>query len=105
MKTIFDVLDNAHEYVLGGSDYSIAKTIGASKQEVSNWRNGRGAPNAYYCARLADLMGEDLDTIQAIVGAEWEKKPERRDYWKEKLGHAASFALPCLLYAQQYILC
>ncbi|MES9869407.1 MAG: hypothetical protein ABW149_06855, partial [Sedimenticola sp.] len=63
-------------------------------QEVSMWRNGKGAPNAYYCSKLADLIGEDPQTVIAIVGANWEKNPERKAYWLEKLtGTAASIIL------------
>ncbi|MET0105064.1 MAG: hypothetical protein ABW072_07955 [Sedimenticola sp.] len=94
MKTIIDVLDIAHNYVPKKSDYGVAMAIGAKRQEVSMWRNGKGAPNAYYCSKLADLIGEDPQTVIAIVGANWEKNPERKAYWLEKLtGTAASIIL------------
>lgn len=85
MKTISDVIDEAAAHLPTGSDYAVAKAIEATKQDVSKWRRNEGAPNMYYCAKLADLTKKDVKLITAIVGSQWEKRPERRKYWRKLL--------------------
>jgi DNA-binding transcriptional regulator YdaS (Cro superfamily) len=65
MSILIDLMDaakNAH-----GSDYKVAKLLGRSPQEVSDWRAGRRAAQPEDHALLAALAGQDAE--QALVRA------------------------------------
>lgn len=41
----------------------VADELGVSRQTISNWENGMGAPDLYKAAKLAGLYGIDLDDL------------------------------------------
>lgn len=78
-----------------GSEYKVAKAIGATPQRLSDWKTGRATCMAEDRALLADLAGED--PLQEIVAALMERaagKPKEarlRDVLKNRLNIVGNF--------------
>lgn len=47
---------------IAGSDYKLAKSLGVSRQAVSNWRHGHKVPSPAMRAIMANLAGLDAQT-------------------------------------------
>jgi len=88
------------------SDYGLAKSLGVTRQAVSNWRNGRECPAPLQCFAIA----EAIKIAPSIVIADMEReRAERRGQadqagawkaWLDKLGAvSASFAAAVILSA------
>lgn len=92
------VIDEAKTKLGVESDYALAKETGILKQRISAYRNGSQTPDAYACARLAEILGIDPFELLAQVEAATEKNEARRTYWKQvtariAAGTAAGFFL------------
>ncbi len=79
---ISKVLDDAKAKLDAPSDYALAKQTGIKKEYISLYRSGQRTPDAYACARLAEVLGIDPFELLAQVEAATEKNEERRTYWK-----------------------
>lgn len=96
MSTTLDFLDAVKARHSIASDYKLAKVIGASKQTISSYRNGKSAMEDSIVLRVADLLDEDPAVMLAAVHAERAKRPEEKAAWRsimERLGGAAACAL------------
>lgn len=92
------VIDEAKTKLGVESDYALAKETGILKQRISAYRNGSQTPDAYACARLAEILRIDPFELLAQVEAATEKNEARRTYWKQvtariAAGTAAGFFL------------
>lgn len=76
------VIDEAKAKLGVESDYALAKETGILKQRISAYRNGSQTPDAYACARLAEILGIDPFELLAQVEAATEKNEARRTYWR-----------------------
>lgn len=76
------VIDEAKAKLGVESDYALAKETGILKQRISAYRNGSETPDAYACARLAEILGIDPFELLAQVEAATEKNEARRTYWR-----------------------
>lgn len=83
---LIDVIRVLHDLP---SDGKAGKFIGATRQEVSNWRNGYTHPTAYHRCRIAEATDMTREEIDAIIELHKEKNPIRREYWLKVLGSAA----------------
>nr|WP_314898800.1 hypothetical protein [uncultured Deefgea sp.] len=83
MKTIAEYLDEAKEKHKIKSDSELGRTLGASKQSVSDWRVSRSKPDDYACIRLAELVGVNPLEIIAASHIEREADPERAKWWAD----------------------
>lgn len=95
---ISKVLDDAKAKLGAASDYALAKQTGIKKEYISLYRSGQRTPDAYACARLAEVLEIDPFELLAQVEAATEKNEERRTYWKQvtariAAGTAAGFFL------------
>lgn len=78
-----------------GSEYKVAKAIGATPQRLSDWKTGRATCMAEDRALLADIAGADL--LEEIVAALMERaagKPKEarlRDVLRNRLNIVGNF--------------
>lgn len=79
---ISKVLDDAREKMNLTSDYELAKRLEIDKADISHYRKGKRIPNAYACARLAEVLDMDPFELLAQVEAATEKNEARRSYWR-----------------------
>lgn len=79
---ISKVLDDAKAAVNVDTDYKLAKRLEISNGYIAQWRKGTRIPDAYACARLAEILGMDPFELLAQVEAATEKNEARRTYWK-----------------------
>lgn len=80
---ISKVLDNAKAALNVETDYKLAKRLEVSNGYIAQWRKGTRIPDAYACARLAEILGIDPFELLAQVEAATEKNETRRTYWKQ----------------------
>lgn len=77
------------------TDGELARTLGVSKQAISDYYNDKRAPDDYACLKIAEAIGKPLDTVIATVKASSEKDDTRREAWENYMkrlgGVAASF--------------
>lgn len=95
------VIDRAQEKLGVSSDYELAKKLDMPKQRISAYRKGEEKPNAYACARLAEVLDVDPMALLAQVEADTEKNEARRNYWRALLKRigaevTASFFVVCV---------
>lgn len=93
---ISKVLDEAKAALNIDTDYKLAKALELPNGYITLWRQGSRIPDAYACARLAEVLGINPLELIAQVEAETEKNETRRTYWKKvaermAAGTAASF--------------
>jgi transcriptional regulator with XRE-family HTH domain len=88
---ITKVLDAAKEKLEISSDYALANMLSLNKQRISDYRKGDRVPDAYACARLAEVLEIDPFALLIEVEADAEKNPVRRAFWegKRKTGQSA----------------
>ena len=79
---ISKVLDEAKAKLGAASDYALAKQTGIKKEYISLYRSGQRTPDAYACARLAEVLGIDPFELLVKVEAATEKNEARRTYWR-----------------------
>lgn len=103
METIKSLLDQAKAARDVTTEYALAKELGLTKQQISEYYKGRVIPSEYACLQIAKALGRNYDQIQAIVRIEAEKDEDRRQTWRDYLksigGIAASFVIGLLICA------
>ena len=72
------------------SDYALAKALGITKQQVSNYQRLHVKPDEYACTRIAVALGADPAKVIAEIAVEWEKNEKKREFWLNFLSRAAS---------------
>lgn len=81
MNRISELLDDGMKHAGVPTDYQLAKALGISKQKISALRKGTIKPDAYTCAKLAQITGRDTLEVIARIEEDTEKSDERRDFW------------------------
>lgn len=76
------VIDETKEKLGVESDYALAKQLEIPNPRISEYRSGKARPDAYACARFAEILGVDPFEMLAQVEAATEKNEARRTYWK-----------------------
>jgi transcriptional regulator with XRE-family HTH domain len=76
------VIDKAKEKLGVESDYALAKKLDIPNPRISEYRSGKARPDAYACARLAEVLDMDPFELLAQVEAATEKNEARRSYWR-----------------------
>ncbi|MDR1996469.1 DUF3693 domain-containing protein [Azonexus sp.] len=82
------------------TDGELARTLGVSKQSVSDYYNAKRAPDDFACLKIAEALSKPLDTIIATVKAETEKDVKRREAWEayvKRLGGLAASIFVCVV--------
>lgn len=100
METIKSLLDRAKEATGVTTEYALAKALGLTKQQVSEYYKGRVIPSEYACLQIAKAIGRAYEEVQAIVRIEAEKDEARRETWRQyykSIGGIAAGFLICLL--------
>jgi len=91
-----NLLDQTKDALGISSDGALARALDVSKQSVSDYYNGKRAPDDFACLKIAQATGKPLETIIATVRAESEKDEKRREAWENYIkslgGIAASVA-------------
>ncbi|MFZ2973578.1 MAG: DUF3693 domain-containing protein [Ferribacterium limneticum] len=90
IKDLLDATKNAKGIETDGE---LARTLGVSKQAVSDYYNDKRAPDDYACLKIADALGMPLDSVIATVKAASEKDETRREAWEnymKRLGGVAA---------------
>ena len=77
------VIDSAKKALDVESDYALAKKLEINQARISSYRKGKETPDAYACARLAEVLGMDPFELLAKVEAATEKNEGRRAYWQK----------------------
>lgn len=75
MLTTNVLLDAAKQAASIGSDYRLARTIGASDNTLYNWRHGISAPDERYSLKLAELSKIYLPYVLNCMAAARAKDP------------------------------
>lgn len=75
------------------SDYKLAQMLGATKQTISGYRNGKSNLDDSMALRVANLL--EIDPAQVIASAHFEraKRPEEKAVWHsilQRLGRRES---------------
>jgi len=85
MLSTVELLDLARHRQGDVTDYRIAKLLGVSTQNVSNYRTGRTMPVNRVAMRLGELAGIDPLEAVAAVNLERSTEPEDRELWSAML--------------------
>ncbi|MBS0356653.1 MAG: helix-turn-helix domain-containing protein [Proteobacteria bacterium] len=87
------VIDEAKKALDVESDYALAKKLDIPNPRISEYRSGKARPDAYACARLAEVLGMDPFELLAQVEAATEKNEGRRAYWTKVAAKMATTSL------------
>ncbi|MBS0370805.1 MAG: hypothetical protein JSS57_16595 [Proteobacteria bacterium] len=90
---ISKVLDDAKQALKVDTDYKLAKHLEISNGYIAQWRKGTRIPDAYACARLAEILKMDPFELLVQVEAATEKNEGRRAYWKKVAERMAGASL------------
>lgn len=95
MENITKLLDEVKAAKGVESKYALAKVLDLPTQRISEYYNGKSAPDEFACLKIAEALGKPLNTIIATVRASTEKDASRREAWENYMkslgGIAASF--------------
>lgn len=94
---IAELLDAVKEKSGAKTDGELARKLGLDKRRVSDYYNGKRAPDEFACLKISEITGEPLDSVIARVKAMTETDEKRREAWENYFkrlgGLAASFAI------------
>lgn len=97
MQNITELLDATKHAIGVNTDYALAKHLEIPSARICDYYKGRRAPDEFACLKIAEALGQPLDTIIATVKAATEKDEKRRQTWENYMkrlgGLAASIAL------------
>jgi plasmid maintenance system antidote protein VapI len=79
-KQVLDEVQRRYEIP---SDYKLAKTLGVTKQAISNYRNDNTSMNDDVAIRASQLLGRHPAPLLAQLAAERAKTPEEVRVWTE----------------------
>lgn len=95
MENITKLLDETKHAVGVETDYALAKKLDLPRARICDYYKGNRAPDEFACLKIAEALGQPLDTIIARVKAATEKDEKRREVWENYMkrlgGIAASF--------------
>lgn len=74
------------------TDYKLAQALEIHTGRVADYMNGKRAPDAYTCVRMALILGRDPAEVIAEVEADTEKNDKRRAFWADFLQRASKAA-------------
>jgi transcriptional regulator with XRE-family HTH domain len=77
-----ELIEQVRAKLDGATDYKIAQVLEISKQKVSAMRKGTEKPDAYDCARMAEILERDPLEVIAQVEAEAARTEKKRQYWR-----------------------
>lgn len=101
MENIKELLDAVKHAKGVATDYALAKSLDLPRARICDYYKGNRVPDEFACLKIAEALGQPLDTIIARVKAATEKDEKRREVWENYMkrlgGFAASFALAVLL--------
>src|SRR3569832_823533 len=92
MNTL-EYLDAAMKATKSTTDYQLAKALGINRGRISDYRKLKIRPDEYACTRLAVALGLDPVIVLGEIALEWEKRPERREWWQGFLSHAGKLSV------------
>jgi transcriptional regulator with XRE-family HTH domain len=98
MHTTTEYLDEAKARLNLPSDYALAKAIGATRQAISNYRNGKTAFDDTTALKVAELLEVDPAIVVSAAHAERARKPEEKAVWAS-IYERLSKGLPVVLMA------
>lgn len=87
MNTI-EYLDAAMAATQSKTDYQLSKSLGLPNNRISDYRKHHRKPDEYACTRIAVALGIDPVIVIGEIAMEWEKRPERREWWNDFLRSA-----------------
>lgn len=93
MQTSIDFVEALKTKTGAGSDYALAKTLGVTRQAVSNYRTGAKTFSDEIALKAASLLEIEPGIILAAVHAERAKTEAEKSAWKmmfERLGGVAA---------------
>lgn len=79
---INQLLDEAKKKLKIDSDYKLAKELGFLESEISFWRHGTRAPDAYACFKLAEIVGETPQKLIAQVQSKFARTEHKRLFFQ-----------------------
>lgn len=82
MFSVPDLLDRAKKGAGIDSDYGLAKLVGVSRMNVSNWRNGRNAPDEGAIMELCKRSGDDPVEVLIMIHAGRAANDEALTLWQ-----------------------
>lgn len=74
------------------TDGELARNLGVSKPAISDYYNGKRAPDDFACLKIAQALGKPLDSVIATVKAASEKDETRRAAWENYMKRLGGFA-------------
>jgi hypothetical protein len=72
------------------SDYGLAKQLGISTSQISNYRNQKIQADDFVAVRMAEVLRLDPIRVIAAIHAEREKNEDKRAFWKKYSAAAAT---------------
>lgn len=87
MQTTKQLLDRAKKAQGIESDYGLSKALGVVPTAVTNWRSGRSHPDDSVAVRLAELAGQNAESVIAELHAARAKTPEVKALWLSMANH------------------
>lgn len=78
------MIDDAKKTLGVSTDYELGKQLQIKQQRLTDYRRGERVPDAYACAKLADVLGIDPFRLLVDIKAHTEKNAVRRAYWERK---------------------
>lgn len=85
------------------SDNELAKRFDLHRQRISAYRNGTQWPDNYVVMKLAITLKLDPATVLADLESQREKHPDRAQFWRSFLTHAALLVLIACTLASSFI--
>lgn len=79
------------------TDGELARNLGVSKQAISDYYNGKRAPDDFACLKIAQALGKPLDSVIATVKAASEKDETRRAVWEDYMKRLGGIAASVLV--------
>lgn len=93
MKTITDYLTDFAAATGCTSDYQTARQLSVTRQAVSHYRTGKGAPGIDTCWQIADALHVPLAEVVAaaeVQRANCKHDPQRAQLWRARLSSVSA---------------
>lgn len=103
MENIAQLLDAVKDAKCISTKYELAKTLDLPTQRISDYYKGTRAPDEFACLKIAEALGQPLNSVIARVKAATEKDDKRRIAWENYIkglgGIAASVAFTFVVFS------
>jgi transcriptional regulator with XRE-family HTH domain len=83
MDRLGKILDAAKTARNISTDSELARQLHVTRSAVSNWRQGRNLPDAVACERLAQMTGQSVVQVIAIVGEARAISLDEKRVWRQ----------------------